>query len=129
MMTRQMKQTLFTGVTMFAVGIIFYLGNLQDEGLFSYILLVFGAWELGEVLSSYLFSDDQEEPIEEWEEMKESTKKSALHISIPMLTSMFADLVMVEETLRGVTTLAYLLTLSIYLLFIIGFTFFHKIRE
>jgi hypothetical protein len=40
---------------MFFIGLVFYLGNIQDEGIFSYVLLVFGAWELGEVLSDYIY--------------------------------------------------------------------------
>jgi hypothetical protein len=125
-MTRQMKQTFFTGFTMFFIGLVFYLGNIQDEGIFSYVLLVFGAWELGEVLSDYVYrsKNESQKPYtkESWDKVKASMHRDMIRITLPMLTSMLADLILVEETLRMVTTFAYLITLSIYLLFIYIFT-------
>lgn len=125
-MTRQMKQTFFTGFTMFFIGLAFYIGNIQDGGIFSYVLLVFGAWEIGEVLSDYIYHSKDEtaeaHSTESWDELKNSMQKDMIHITFPMLTSMLADIFLVEETLRIVTIFAYIITLSIYLLFIYIFT-------
>jgi hypothetical protein len=105
---------------------VFYLGNIQDEGIFSYVLLVFGAWELGEVLSDYIYQSkngsQKHHTNESWDKVKASMHRDMIRITLPMLTSMLADLILVEETLRIVTTFAYLITLSIYLLFIYIFT-------
>lgn len=122
-MTCQMKQTLFTGLALFIAGVFFHMGSWNDEGLMSYVLLVFGAWELGEALSQYFFKGEEEEKIS-WKEKIEQMKRSVVHISVPMLTSMLIEMVMVEDSLRLVTVGAYILTLAIYILFILGFLFY-----
>ena len=118
-MSRETKKTLMTGVALFIAGVVSLFTRINDDGLFAYILLAYGAWELGEVVSEYFINTEEEEEEElNRDELIEEFKKDSIRITIPMLLCMGVEVVMIGTGFRLFTLVAYILTLFIYILFI-----------
>ncbi|WP_161878397.1 hypothetical protein [Alkalibacterium sp. MB6] len=119
-MTRETKKTLMTGMALFLAGVVSLFTKVNDDGLFAFILLAYGAWELGEVISDYFCSDVAEEEEEERssKDLMNEFKLDTIRISIPMFLSMLVEIVMIGTGFRLFTLLAYVVTLLIYILFI-----------
>ncbi|GAA0371795.1 hypothetical protein GCM10008932_23880 [Alkalibacterium iburiense] len=129
-MSRETKKTLMTGVALFLAGVVSLFTRINDDGLFAYILLAYGAWELGEVISEYFLSTDKEEAEElNREERIEEFKKDSISITIPMLLCMGVEVVMIGTGFRLFTIVAYTLTLFIYILFIGIFTLYDYSKQ
>ncbi|EXJ22734.1 hypothetical protein ADIAL_1849 [Alkalibacterium sp. AK22] len=122
-MNRETKKTAVTGLALFLSGVVSLFLSINDDGIFAYILLAYGAWEIGEAVSNYWF-DDQEEEERTVEEMKNGFKADVAKITLPTVLSMIVEILMIGNGFRLFTFVAYILTLIIYLLFIAVFTFF-----
>ncbi len=68
-MSRETKKTLITGTALFIAGVVSLFLQINDEGLFAYILLAYGAWEIGEGASDYFFNTQEEDTVRSWEEI------------------------------------------------------------
>lgn len=131
-MTRETKKTAYTGVALFLAGVISFFLNINDDGLFAYILMAYGAWEIGEAVSDYIFSNQKEEiGNRSWEDVKREFKADTAQITIPMVLTMLVEVIMIGTGFRFYTFFAYILTLIIYLIFIALFSYYeiNKIEE
>ncbi|MCP4297869.1 MAG: hypothetical protein GY786_19925 [Proteobacteria bacterium] len=117
-MSRETKKTLITGTALFIAGVVSLFLQINDEGLFAYILLAYGAWEIGEGASDYFFNTQEEDTVRSWEEIKTGFKADVAKITIPMVLTMIVEVVMIGTGFRLFTFVAYVLTLIIYLIFI-----------
>lgn len=124
------KQTMTTGIVLFFAGVFSLFLQINDEGLFAYVLLLFGVWEIGEVVSEYFFGDwtEEREP-KKWTDLIKSVKADAARITIPILLSMIVETGLVGEGLRMYTIVAYFITLAIYLAFVFGFAFYEQKQD
>lgn len=124
-MTRETKKTAYTGVALFLAGLISLFMHINDDGLFAYILLAYGAWEIGEAASDYLFGTQKEDDERRtWKEIKQEFKADTAKITIPMVLTMIVEVIMIGTGLRLYTFVAYGLTLIIYLAFIAVFSYY-----
>lgn len=129
-MTRETKKTAYTGVALFLAGVLSLFMHINDDGLFAYILLAYGAWEIGEAFSDYLFSTQKEDTNERtWEEVKREFKADTAKITIPMILTMIVEVVMIGTGFRLLTFVAYILTLMIYLIFIAAFSYYEVKKQ
>lgn len=117
-MNRETKKTFVTGTALFIAGVVSLFLQINDDGLFAYILLAYGAWEIGEAASDYYFNDQEEDEVRSWKAIKTGFKADVAKITIPMVLSMIVEVVMIGTGFRLFTFVAYVLTLIIYLLFI-----------
>lgn len=124
------KQTMTTGIVLFFAGVFSLFLQINDEGLFAYVLLLFGVWEIGEFVSEYFFGDWSEdgEP-RKWSDMIKNVKADAARITIPILLSMIVEMGLVGEGLRMYTIVAYFIALAIYLAFVFGFAFYEQKQD
>lgn len=125
-MSKETKQTLIRGLTFFLGGLIGLNLQTNDQGLSGYFLLLFGIWEIGDVIANYFFNEEVEYADKE-KSRKEIMKKFKVDVArttIPMVLSMMAELVISDPGIRVHTITAYLVVLVIYLFFIGLFTFF-----
>lgn len=129
-MRRQTKQTMIRGFSLFLAGVIGLTLQTNDKGLSAYFLLLFGIWDIGDVIADYFFNDEVEDTDKErpWKEVMKKFKVDVARMIIPMLLSMMVELVMNDTGSSVYTLVAYLLVLFIYLLFIGIFTFFELKR-
>lgn len=129
-MTRETKKTAYTGVALFLAGVISLFMNINDDGLFAYILLAYGAWEIGEAASDYLFNNQKVQTEDRtWEEIKQEFKADTAKITIPMVLSMMVEVIMIGTGFRLYTFVAYILTLIIYLIFIAAFSYYELKKQ
>ena len=123
-MNRETMKTAVTGTVLFVAGVVSLFLHINDDGLFAYILLAYGAWEIGEAASDYYFGDQDEEEGRNWEEIKNGFKADVARITIPLILTMLVEVVMIGTGFRLFTFIAYILTLIIYLMFIGIFSYF-----
>lgn len=123
-MNRETMKTAVTGTVLFVAGVASLFLHINDDGLFAYILLAYGAWEIGEAASDYYFGDQDEEEDRNWEEIKNGFKADVAKITIPLILTMLVEVVMIGTGFRLFTFIAYILTLIIYLMFIGIFSYF-----
>lgn len=129
-MIRETKKTAYTGVALFLAGVISLFLNINDDGLFAYILLAYGAWEIGEAASDYMFNNQKDQTEERsWEEVKREFKADTAKITIPMVLSMIVEVIMIGTGFRVYTFVAYVLTLIIYLVFIALFSYYEVKKQ
>lgn len=122
-MSRETRKTSVTGVALFLAGVVSLFLHINDEGLFAYILIAYGVWDIGEAASDYFFENQEEDKVRSWKEVKNGFKADVAKITIPMILSMIVEVVMIGTGFRLYTFVAYILTLIIYLLFIGVFTY------
>ncbi|MCC5893872.1 MAG: hypothetical protein JJU16_00205 [Alkalibacterium sp.] len=127
-MSRETKKTFITGTALFIAGVVSLFLQINDDGLFAYILLAYGAWEIGEAASDYYFNTQEEENVRSWKEIKTGFKVDIAKITIPMILSMIVEVVMIGTGFRLFTFVAYVLTLIIYLL-VIGIFAYVEVKE
>ncbi|GEN50826.1 hypothetical protein [Alkalibacterium pelagium] len=123
-MNRETMKTAVTGTVLFVAGVVSLFLHINDDGLFAYILLAYGAWEIGEAASDYYFGDQSEDEDRSWEEIKNGFKADVAKITIPLILTMLVEVVMIGTGFRLFTFIAYVLTLIIYLMFIGIFSYF-----
>lgn len=123
-MNRETMKTAVTGTVLFVAGVVALFLHINDDGLFAYILLAYGAWEIGEAASDYYFGNRDEEEDRSWEEIKNGFKADVAKITIPLILTMLVEVVMIGTGFRLFTFIAYVLTLIIYLMFIGIFSYF-----
>lgn len=123
-MNRETMKTAVTGTVLFVAGVVSLFLHINDDGLFAYILLAYGAWEIGEAASDYYFCDQDEDEDRSWEEIKNGFKADVAKITIPLILTMLVEVVMIGTGFRLFTFIAYVLTLIIYLMFIGIFSYF-----
>lgn len=117
-MSKETKKTIVTGTALFIAGVVSLFLQINDEGLFAYILLAYGAWEIGEGASDYFFNKKEEDTVRSWEEIRTGFKADVAKITIPMILTMMVEVIMIGTGFRLFTFVAYVLTLGIYLIII-----------